>query len=145
MKATNPWSRRSTRLVETPGVCLAVLLVAVPAGGEPWKLRGDARYYQFARVDDPDRARRDAELGIFRLKLEGQFGDALAGEADGVASFTSPGSTVAASIASGTTRRYFGLRRAVIDEADGRLLMEVDRLNLSLERRGFRLVADSRL
>jgi len=118
-----------------------VLLLAAPAAGEPWKLGGDARYYQFVRVDDPDGGRRDAELGIFRLKLDGGFSDAVAAEVHGVASVTSPASTAVTSIASGTTRRLFDLQWTVVDEKGLQAVIEFDRLNVRWERQDFRLVA----
>lgn len=128
-------------LVEALGGALVALVVlARPAGAEPWKLGGDARYYQFLRLDDPGGGRREAELGVFRLKLDGRLGPSLTTEAHGVAAVTSPGTAPSVSIASGTTRRLLELQ-ATVGGDDARATFEIDRLDIVWERGGVRLVA----
>jgi hypothetical protein len=129
------------RLAESAGLLLALLLPGVAGAGEIWTLGGDARAYQFLELDDPDGARRDAELGVFRLKLLGRFTDEVSGEAHAVASVISPALPAAVSIASGTTRHLLNLQHTVIDERDVQVLIELDRLDVKWERREFTLVA----
>jgi hypothetical protein len=95
---------------EAAALAVVALGLAAPAGAA-WSVGGDARYYQFLRADDPGEARRDAELGILRLKLGGQPGDTLSAEAHGVVTVTSPAATAASLIVTGTTRRFVELER----------------------------------
>jgi hypothetical protein len=130
---------RSARCGEAVGLCVAALLLALPAAGQ-WQLGGDARYYQFVRVDEAQHTRREAELGIFRLKLAGQLSDEVTADAHGVASLTSPATTIATSIASGTTRRLVELQHTARAGDDFQALLEIDRLSVTWERPSFRLV-----
>ncbi len=132
-----------TRLAESGALLLGLFLTGtacVASAGEVWTLGGDARVYQFLQVDDPDGARRDAELGVFRLKLLGRFSDEVSGEAHAVLSVSSPALPAAVSIASGTTRHLLNLQDTVIDQRDAEVLIELDRLDLKWERREFTLV-----
>jgi hypothetical protein len=116
----------------------ALLLGAPPAGAE-WALGGDARVYQFLRLED-DGGRRDAELGIGRLKLDGALADTAGVEAHGVFSLVSPAATPATSIASGTTRRFFRLQHTFESGNDAAMTLEADRLNVRWEPGAVRLV-----
>jgi hypothetical protein len=125
---------------------LAVALTLGVAGLPPpvaaeWTLGGDARVYQFLRIDDADGARRDAELAIGRLKLDGTPSETLGVEAHGVFSLLSPGETPAGTIASGTTRRFFGLQHTFRSGDDASMTLEADRLNVRWEPGALRLVA----
>jgi hypothetical protein len=125
---------------EAAALAVVALGLAAPAGAA-WSVGGDARYYQFLRADDPGEARRDAELGILRLKLGGQPGDTLSAEAHGVVTVTSPAATAASLIVTGTTRRFVELERTERADGDLAATLEVDRLNLAWEPRWFRAVA----
>jgi hypothetical protein len=101
---------------------------------------GDGRYFQFVSFGDVPGGRNHAELGIFRLKSNTYITDELRFEVHGVFQVTSPaqpGGT--ASIASGRTRRYFDLEYSfeIADDVLG--IIELDRLNLRLEKPSFRL------
>jgi hypothetical protein len=101
---------------------------------------GDLRYFQFAFLGDVPGGRNHAELGITRLKLTSYLTDQLRFEAHGVFQFSSPASGAGASIATGSTRRYFDLeyRFDIGDDAVG--LLEFDRLNFRWDQEQFRLV-----
>jgi hypothetical protein len=116
-------------------------LLATPAAAPAWELGGDMRYYQFLRLDDLAGARRDAEVGALRLKLSGAFSGELTAEAHGLVSVTSPASPATASIATGTTRRFFRLEHAEVSDDDVQAVLEFDRLNIGWDRRDLRLVA----
>jgi hypothetical protein len=120
---------------------LAIACVPLAAAAQTWTLGGDARVYQFLRLDDVDDARRDAELGIGRLKLEGTLAHGVGVEAHGVFSLLSPSGTVAQSIASGTTRRFFNLQHTFESGDDAAMTLEADRLNARWERSGLRIGA----
>jgi hypothetical protein len=136
-------SRRRPRAADVAAIGLALALVwaPMPARAETWKLGGDARVYQFLRLDDPEGARRDAELGIGRLKLEGTLADGVGVEAHGVFSLLSPTGSVAQSIVSGTTRRFWNLQHTFESGRDASMTLEADRLNARWERPGLRVVA----
>jgi hypothetical protein len=137
------WRRPLARAADSAAVALALALgtACVPAHAETWKLGGDARVYQFLRLDDIDGARREAELAISRLKLEASFPDGLGIEAHGVFSLLSPTATVAQSIASGTTRRFLRLQHTFESGNEASMTLEADRLNARWEGGGVRLVA----
>lgn len=120
---------------------LGIACIPVAACAQTWKLGGDARVYQFLRLDDVDGARRDAELGVGRLKLDGALPEGLGVEAHGVFSLLSPPGTVAQSIASGTTRRFLNLQHTFESGSDASMTLEADRANARWERSGLRLVA----
>ncbi len=124
---------------EAAGFALALLLVALPAAAETWKLGGDARYYQFFQSDDPQGERRDAELAILRVKLEGRPLSEVAAEVHGIGQLTSPPSALSTSIATGTTTQFLDLSHVALDRGDLQVIIEVDRLNLAWERPDFRL------
>ncbi len=136
-RATRRWRARA----EAAALALAALALAAPAGAQSWRLGGDVRYYQFLRLDDPDvGSRRDAELGIFRLKADGPLAPDLVGEAHAVLGVASPPAPVGGAIAAGTTRRFFDLEATPIDEEDVRGVFEVDRLAATWQPPGTRLV-----
>jgi hypothetical protein len=122
-------------------IALAVACMPLPARAQAWKLGGDARVYQFLRLDDVDGARRDAELGIGRLKLDGTLAGGVGLEAHGVFSLLSPAGSAAQSIVTGTTRRFFDLQHTFESGNDASMTLEADRLNVRWERPGLRLVA----
>ena len=126
--------RASARLV----LFLFLLSSAPCAAVAAWSLGGDARYYQFVQFDEPSGDRRDSELGVFRLKGGATFADEVTAEAHGVVELQSPATTLSTTIASGTTRRYFGLQRSEGSGDDLLATMEMDRLNLTWERPQFR-------
>jgi hypothetical protein len=137
--------RRSSRLAADCGVLgvavvLATAALARPAGAQ-WAVGGDARAYQFLRVDDGDDGRRDAELAIGRLKLDGTIADTIGVETHGVFSLLSPSGSLAGSIASGTTRRFFRLQHTFESGEDASMTLEADRLNVRWEPGPLRLVA----
>ncbi|MBI2525378.1 MAG: hypothetical protein HYV93_05285 [Candidatus Rokubacteria bacterium] len=140
------WRRRPARGADWAAVALALALGPVsmpgPAPAESWTLGGDARAYGFLRADDPEGGRRDAELVIGRLKLDGTLPERLGVEAHGVFSLLSPAATPAARIApAGTTRRFLGLQHTFPSGDDASMTLEADRLNVRWERGGLRLVA----
>ncbi len=140
------WRRPSACATDAAALAVAVALALAgapsPAGAaDAFALGGDVRVYQFLRLDDPDGARRDAELGIGRLKLEASRGDTLGAEAHGVFSLLSPGGTRAGSIVTGTTRRFFELQHTFQSGDDASMTLEADRLNVRWEPRPLRLVA----
>jgi hypothetical protein len=112
----------------------------LPVAAE-WTLGGDARVYQFLRVEDGDGGRRDAELGVGRLKLGGTVAETVGVEAHGVFSLLSPSGTPAESIVSGTTRRFFQLQHTFQSDDDVSVTLEADRLNARWESGRLRLVA----
>lgn len=122
-------------------VVLATAPMPAPARAEPWTVGGDARTYQFVRVDDADGERRDAELAIGRLKLDGTLPQGFAVEAHGVFSLLSPATTPAGNIAAGRTRRFFQLQHTFRSGDDAAMTLEADRLNVRWERRDVRVVA----
>lgn len=122
-------------------IALAIACLPRPVHGQTWKLGGDARVYQFLRLDDADDARRDAELGIGRLKLDGTLADGVGVEAHGVFSLLSPSGTAAQSIVAGTTRRFLNLQHTFESGNDAAMTLEADRLNVRWERPGLRVVA----
>jgi hypothetical protein len=121
-------------------VVLGTATLPLPAAAE-WTLGGDARIYQFLRVDGAGAGRRDAELGIGRLKLAGPVSPTLGVEAHGVFALLSPGGTPAAGIVSGTTRRFLGLQHTFESGDDAAMTLEADRLNVRWEPGALRLVA----
>jgi hypothetical protein len=126
--------------VTRPALALALLLLAPAAAAWEARVGGDARLYQFLVVDPEADGRRDAELGLLRLTLEGRLGEAWALEAHGLASLVSPTSPVATSIVAGTTRRLLDLEATPVDARDVRTVLELDRLNVRWQRPAFRLV-----
>jgi hypothetical protein len=135
------WRRARTRAASAAVIALAAAGVVSPACAETWKVGGDARVYQFLRLDDAEDTRRDAELGIGRLKLDGTLVAGVGIEAHGVFSLLSPSGTPAQSIASGATRRFFELQHTFESGNDAAMTLEADRLNARWERPGVRLVA----
>jgi hypothetical protein len=136
--------RRACPAIDAASLAAAVVLAAgdVPALAAPeWALGGDARVYQFLRLEDGDGGRRDAELGIGRLKLDGTAAGTFGAEAHGVFSLLSPARTPAGSIASGTTRRFLRLQHAFESGDDAAMTLEADRLNVRWEPGPLRLVA----
>ena len=125
---------------EAAGLALSLLLLALPAAAESWKLGGDARYYQFFQEDDPASQRRDAELAILRLKVEGRPLNEVAIEVHGIGQLTSPPSAPSTSIATGTTTQFLDLSHVPLDRGDLQVMIEVDRLNLAWDQPDFRLV-----
>lgn len=65
----------------------------------------------------------------------------MALEAHGLATFASPAFPGTTSIATGGTRRLLELEAVVVDEADLRGILELDRLSVAWQRPDFRLVA----
>jgi hypothetical protein len=116
-------------------------VLATAAGGAELGVGGDARFYQFVGVDEAIGARQDAELGIFRLKLDPRFSAELSAEAHGVVTVESPATAGPTAIVSGTTPRLFGLQDTVVDRDAVRTVLELDRLSLTWQRPTFRLVA----
>jgi hypothetical protein len=86
-----------------------VLALAGPAGAWEVDLGGDARSYQFLRLEEDGPARRDAELGVVRLKLRGRHGAEWGADAHGVIALTSPPAADASAIATGSTRSLLDL------------------------------------
>ena len=140
------WRRSSGRAADAAALAVAVVLAITgapsPARAVDWlTLGGDVRAYQFLRLDDAGRARRDAELGIGRLKLDGTPSETVGVEAHGVFSLLSPGGTLAGNIATGTTRRFFQLQHTFESGNDASMTLEADRLNVRWDPRPLRLVA----
>jgi hypothetical protein len=140
------WRRPSACATDAAALAVAVVLAIAgapsPAGAaDALDLGGDVRVYQFLRLDDAGDARRDAELGIGRLKMEATRGETLGAEAHGVFSLLSPGGTRAGSVVTGTTRRFFELQHTFESGDDASMTLEADRLNVRWERRPVRLVA----
>jgi hypothetical protein len=123
-------------------VAVALGIAALPPpGAAQWTVGGDARAYQFLKVDPADGGRRDAELGIARLKVDGTLAERLGVEAHGVFSLLSPAATPAETIASGTTRRLLDLQHTFRSGDDASMTLEADRLNVRWEPGRLRLVA----
>jgi len=122
---------------------LALVVLALAGRAAAWEvdLGGDARYYQFLRVGEDGGDRRDSELGIFRLKLQGRLRDEWSVDVQGVVSLTSPRSAGVSAIATGATRRLFDLDATLVRGGDAEVVAELDRLSLTWQRRTFRLVA----
>jgi hypothetical protein len=121
-------------------VALGTAALPLPVAAE-WKLGGDVRAYQFLKLEEGEGGRRDAELGVGRLKLDGTMADTVGVEAHGVFSLLSPSETPAGSIASGTTRRFFQLQHTFRSGDDASMTLEADRLNVRWEPGALRLVA----
>jgi hypothetical protein len=121
-------------------IALGIACIPTPSHAQTWTLGGDARVYQFLRLDD-DGGRRDTELGVGRVKLQGTLPEGLDLEAHGVFSLLSPTGTAAPTIASGTTRRFFNLQHTFTSDTDASMTLEADRLNARWEGHGLRLVA----
>ena len=124
-----------------PALALALLFLAAPAAAWETRLGGDVRVYPFLVVDPDPGERRDAELGLFRLKLESRLGETWAIEVHGLAGVVSPAGPTATSIATGTTRRLLDLETTLVDERAVRVTLELDRLNVAWRHPAFRLVA----
>jgi hypothetical protein len=138
------WPRLSRPAAERAWFALVLVLGAAlcprPVVAQ-WVLGGDARAYQFLRVENTDGGRRDAELGIGRLKLDGAASPTLGAEAHGVFSLLSPGGTPAGIVATGTTRRFLRLQHTFKSDDDASMTLEADRLNVRWEPNRLRLVA----
>ena len=137
MRPSNP---RPWPAASTLALAIALLGPAASASAQQWSLGGDVRAYQFLRVDDRDTGRRDAELGIGRLKLDGRFPESLSTEAHGVVAVVSPSGPVATRIVSGTTRRFLELQHTFSSDDDVSVTLEADRLNVRWEHAAVRLV-----
>ena len=136
------WPRARTLATSAAVFALTTACVDSAAHAESWKLGGDARVYQFLRLGGDDDSRRDAELGIGRLKLDATLPAGFGLEAHGVFSLLSPSGTPAQTIASGTTRRFLDLQHTFESGNDAAMTLEADRLNVRWERPGvMRVVA----
>jgi hypothetical protein len=118
----------------------ATLLLPAAGAALEIDLGGDSRYYQFLRIEDDDASRRDAELGVLRLKLQAREGEEWIADVHGVVSLTSPAATGASAIVTGSTPRLLDLEATVVRGEDVEVVMELDRLSLTWQRREFRLV-----
>jgi hypothetical protein len=130
----------SSAAAALPLAMAATLLLPATGAALEIDLGGDSRYYQFLRIEDDDASRRDAELGVLRLKLQAREGEEWIADVHGVVSLTSPAATGASAIVTGSTPRLLDLEATVVRGEDVEVVMELDRLSLTWQRREFRLV-----
>ena len=120
---------------------VAILLVsAMQVESAETSVTGDARFFQFFYLGDIPGGRNHSEFGVGRLKVESIWTDELKFEAHGVLQMISPAENGGASIATGTTRRYFDLEYEFTIGDDVAGVLEFDRLNVQWDRPSFRLV-----
>jgi hypothetical protein len=116
--------------------------VATSATASAWdgSVGGDVKVYGFGLLDGSVAGRRDVELGLFRLKGELRRSDELLFDVQGVLAVSSPRVVGTTRIATGTTPRLLDLQHVFVDEPDVEIAAELDRLSVTWQPPGLRLV-----
>ena len=103
----------------------------LPAQDLDWG--GSIRSYLFLREKLAPTARRDSELGIFRLTSNLELTRRVRVESHAILNFLSPPLSTSADLADSSANLYLPMEHHLMNRPEGRLLAAFDRLNLELE------------